>query len=223
MQYLSQRDPLWVEKKLGASNSTVGRYGCTTTVISMMSDYFECYQSPLEIASNANNYQGDLILWQNLKFDKMEFDWRAHGFNPEAIKQALSNPNMAVGLEVADHSHWVLATSVSSFGKDFTIVDPWDGKKKNCLATYGNITGAVYFKRKKPTVPKISQDMKFAKELGKRDYPFFIDVDNHGELWFIHPTGEREYLAPSNIFEFIKAHAVGIKESDLLKLPIKKT
>ena len=40
---LSQRDPQWGDLKLGESNLTINRWGCTTTALSMLSDYFQSY------------------------------------------------------------------------------------------------------------------------------------------------------------------------------------
>ena len=90
MLYLSQRDPRWCEVKLGASKITVGRYGCTTTAVSMLSDYFGAWVRPDEIAHNAKNYTPDgLILWQNLSFPTMKFDKRTYGEHDEEIDAAL--------------------------------------------------------------------------------------------------------------------------------------
>lgn len=150
MKYLSQRDPAWAGHKLGASNLTLGRWGCTTTAISMLSDYFNCFRSPLEIASNANNYTKDgLIIWKNLNFDKMKFEWREYGRNDAKIKAALLNPNEAVILQVNDMAHWIVAYS-SRWVKsgDYVIIDPWTGRKCTLLKNYHNITGAAYFSRK---------------------------------------------------------------------------
>ena len=223
MFYLSQRDPLWAEKHLGASDLTVGRYGCTTTCISMLTSYFGGYSSPLEIASNAYNYTKDgLIIWSHLSFPFMRPVQREYGRNDAGIQAALGDPNRAVILQVNNGQHWVVAVKKNKFGYDYTIIDPWDGQKKNCLANYGNITGAEYFERKGVAEPSSAEDLEYGKKLGARDYPFFLQVDQHGELWFIHPDGEREYLAPGNIIDFMKQHATGITDQDLAKVPIKK-
>ena len=115
----------------------------------MLSDYFQCYKSPLELAHNANHYLGDLVLWPNFKFDKMKFDLRQYGRNDAHIKAALKDPNRAVILQVNDGAHWVVAYSGRVLRRDdYIIIDPWDGKKKSLLSTYKNITGAAYFSKK---------------------------------------------------------------------------
>jgi len=62
----------------------------------------------------------------------------------------------------------------------------------------------------------------FGKKLADRDYPFAIQTERHGELWYFHPNGEREYLSPQNILKFIQRNAFGISNNDLEKVKIKK-
>ena len=223
MKYLSQRDPAWAEKKLGQSNSTLGRWGCTTTSISMLSDYFECYKSPLEIASNVNNYQDDLILWSHLAFDRMQFVKREKVRNDKGLQNALSGPDTAVILQVNNGAHWVVAARSHRTRDEYTIIDPWDGKKKNCLASYHNITGAAYFSRKAFTAPTEVYDDEYAANLAKREYPMFLQTEQHGELWYVHPDGTREYLPNGDaMLQFMKDHATGIDDANLNKIRIKK-
>lgn len=221
MIYLSQRDPAWSTKKMGISTESLGRYGCTTTCISMLSSYFECYLTPLQLASNTNLYtKNGLIIWSRLKFDKMRFVKRERGRNDAGIRNALADPDDAVILEVDNHSHWVVAIRKS--GNDYVILDPWTGKKGKAIKDYRNITGAAYFSRKGFAEPAEVHDPKFAKALALRPYPFFLQTEQHGELWFMHEDGERSYLSPSNILDFMKEHATGISDKDLSKIPIKK-
>ena len=150
MKILSQRDPKWAPDKLGSSQLTLGKFGCTTTCISMLTDFFGCFQSPLQIAHNIHNYTKEgLIIWENLKFDKMKFDTRirwAPGEN--VINNALRDLNQAIMLEVNNHSHWVLALRKTLIGKSWIVADPWSGDKCDVLKRYHNITGAAIFKRK---------------------------------------------------------------------------
>ena len=128
---------------------TVGRFGCTTTCISMLSDYFGCYKNPIELAHNVGNYTNDgLVLWENFRFDRMKFVRRVYGRNDTLIQEALKDEDKGVILQVNDGAHWVLPIKKNLIGNDYTIVDPWDGKKKNCLNTYRNITGSAFFARK---------------------------------------------------------------------------
>jgi hypothetical protein len=222
MKILSQRDPIWALDKLGASSLIVGRFGCTTTCISMVSDYFDCYKSPTELAHDVNNYTKDgLILWQNLAFQKMRFVRREYGRNNISINQALDNPVKAVIFEV-DKSHWVVGLGRTFIGDNFTIIDPWDGKKKSCFPTYKAITGAAYFETKLGEEPKSKVDIEFGKKLGAYKFPFFLQVEARGELWYIDSEGSRTYIHPDNLMDFLKTNAVGISNNDLEKVPIKK-
>lgn len=182
MQFLSQRDSLWASHKMGESDLTLGRWGCTTTAISMLSDYFGCFKTPLQLACNVNNYTKDgLVIWSNLNFDRMTFSWREYGCNHAHIKAALSNPDTAVILQVNDGAHWVVAYSTRFIGNnDYWIIDPWDGKKKKLLSIYRNITGAAYFRRKEGNkvvgsdIPSIQYKIqsRLIKGSGKEVYVF---------------------------------------------------
>jgi hypothetical protein len=142
-------DMRWASQKLGASELTVGRFGCTTTAIAMLSDYFKCYKSPLEIASVKKNYTLDgLILWPRLAFANMRWAYREYGRNDAEITAALKDPKRAVILQVNDGQHWVVATSKVPFFNDYWCADPIDGKNRRVLSRYKNITGASYFERK---------------------------------------------------------------------------
>ena len=220
---LSQNDPKWAADKLGSSDLTIGRYGCTTTAIAMLSDYFDCYKSPTELAHDVSNYTKDgLIIWSALNFNRMRFVRREYGYNAFNILQALNNPLRAVILQVNNGQHWIVATKKNIFGNDYTIIDPWDGKQKNCLKSYNNITGAAYFEGKLDEEPKSKIDVAFSQKLAEYKYPFFLQVEGRGEVWYIHPNGERQYLNQENTLEFLRTHATGISNDDLEKVPIKK-
>lgn len=224
---LSQRDPLWASKKMGESELTLGRWGCTTTCISMLSDYFKCYRSPLELASNVHHYTrkdypggAGLVLWPNMKFDGMRWVKRLRGRNDAMIDEALRNPNTAVILQVNNGAHWVVAYSrVWGASKDWWCIDPWDGKKKLVLKSFGNITGMSFYEGKDFGAPSDPTDVEFAKELGARDYPFFLAQEQRGEIWFVHPDGRGEYIGPDKFQEFMEKYATGISNADLAKIP----
>lgn len=151
MIYLSQRDPRWGSIKLGASNIDLYHYGCTTTCISMLSDYFKCRSLPDSIARIKENYTADgLILWRNLRFAGMKFDWRGYGRDDKKIQEYLKDPNKAVILQVNDGKHWVVAIrrTFLGLGSGYICVDPWTGKQCDVLKVYKNITGAAYFSKK---------------------------------------------------------------------------
>lgn len=232
MIYLSQRDLRWAGDKLGASKITVGKYGCTTTVISMIAHDFGCYKTPLELAHNANNYTGDgLILWNNLNktFEgQMRFVWRGYDARGRAtpmtdfspLLKALANPNQRVAIEVNDGAHWIKLVKKNVIGKDWTAIDPWDGKECQVLAKYKNITGYAIFEDLKfdPTVTPPSVDKELAARLAGN---VLLSVDERGRLYYVTPAGKLKSLG-SNAEE-VQANlakiAIGIKKEDLNKLP----
>lgn len=146
VKYLSQRDPAWAAQRLGISNLTLGRYGCTSVCLSMLSDYFDNYMSPPEIASHKNWYtKGGLIVWDKLDFPKMKFVERVRIRADNKIKESLLKINTAVMLEVNNGQHWVVALRKAMFGNDYLVLDPWSGQKCWAIKKYHNITGSAHF------------------------------------------------------------------------------
>lgn len=151
MFHLSQRDSRWSSFKLGASTLTVGRYGCTTTCISMLTSYFGVWHEPATLASNKSNYTRDgLVLWEamskNLK--SMKFVERVYGRNDKKIQDSLKNPKTGVILQVDNGAHWILPIYKLPFVNDYICIDPWDGKYCRAISKYRNITGSAHFKAK---------------------------------------------------------------------------
>jgi len=149
MLALSQRDPRWAQAKLGNSFLTVGRFGCTTACLSMVSDYFGSFVSPLDLAKNQKlyNLRGEVI-WKELNFKTMKFVQRMRGRNDPAILASLKDPNGAVILQVNYGQHWIVPLRKTLFLKDFLCNDPWTGRTCAALADYKNITGSAHFVRK---------------------------------------------------------------------------
>ncbi len=149
MILLSQQDPRWAGVTLGNSRFTIGRYGCTTTAISMLSDYFKCFQSPDAIAKTYAKYTLDgLIIWDSISLSRMAFETRIRARDDKSIQQSLKDPNRAVILNVNNGNHWVAAVSKVLLGNDYWVFDPWLGKKVKACATYKNIVGSTSFKTK---------------------------------------------------------------------------
>lgn len=148
MIYLSQRDPRWAALKLGQSKLTVGRYGCTTTCISMLSDYFKSFIDPGKLATATLKYTKDgLIIWQSVdNIPHMKFEARMYGQKDAEIMASLKDPKKAVILQVNNGQHWVVALRRSIWNKkDYTVLDPWTGKQCGALKIYHNITGSAHF------------------------------------------------------------------------------
>lgn len=124
---ISQYDPRWSKVKMTPSNLTLGRYGCTTTAICMLSDYYRCFKYPDEaIDTNIKYTQDGLIIWSLINFPKFKFAERVHGHHLAKIRESLKNPKTSVILAINNNSHWVTACRV--LGNYYLVVDPWGGK-----------------------------------------------------------------------------------------------
>ena|SRR3990167_7378547 len=149
MKILSQRSPAWSDVKLGQSNLKVGRFGCTTVAISMLSDYFGSYFDPTILATVTLKYTADgLLLWPSVNnISNMRFVERVRGRNDAKIIESLKDPNKACILEVQGR-HWVTAIKRNFFGSSYTVVDPWFGDKCDVLKRYKAISGSAHFAAK---------------------------------------------------------------------------
>ncbi len=146
MKILSQRDPSWSAVKIGASNLTIGRYGCTVTCMSMLTDFFGNWGTPKQIAEHKEWFTKDgLVKWTALKLKAMDFEKRLYGRNDAEIDISLKDPNKACILEV-EHHHWVVCLGKDLFGR-YRIADPWFGDKAS-ITRYKSITGSSHFIRK---------------------------------------------------------------------------
>lgn len=145
MTIFSQRDKRWANKRMGQSNQTLGRSGCTTTCIAMLSTYFGDNLNPAQTCDRIKYDKNGLILWSSSKFNKFKFWFREYRPNHTNIKNALAGKDTAVILQVANGSHWVVATG-NYAPKVYTIADPWDASRAT-TNKYNNITGAAYFQR----------------------------------------------------------------------------
>lgn len=147
MQTYSQRDPGWAYFNIKGSKLSIGRFGCTLTAVADLSTYFGDNFTPNDINQKTNFTSGGLIIWNSCFYPTFHFERREYGRNDENILRAIQDPSAAVILQVAEGSHWVVATGWQKENKTFKIADPWLGDFSN-LARYNNsITGAAYFRR----------------------------------------------------------------------------
>lgn len=146
MQSFSQRDPKWSQKRLGDSQLTMGRFGCTTTAIADLSTYFGDNLNPGQMVQKIKYLQG-LVVWASCVFKTFKFERREYGRYDARILAALRNPDTAVILQVNKGAHWVVATGYDSVEKVFKIADPWFGDRSTMKRYGDSITGAAYFRR----------------------------------------------------------------------------
>lgn len=141
MQILGQRDPRWAREYLGQSTSTVGRYGCTITSISMATDAFMQWRTPKELARTLSFTKDGLIIWSSLPEKTcFKLERRFYRQQDAVIQEALANPKKVCLIQVENY-HWVLATGKSIFG-GYRIADPWFGDRST-TKRYKSITGGA--------------------------------------------------------------------------------
>lgn len=147
MVYLSQRDPRWGWRKIGNSESLIKDYGCTITCISMLADYFGCFQDPAWMAKNLR-FIVDKVIWQSVT-EKLCFDftWRFYKFEEKRILDALKSPSAACLFEIKKR-HWVVGVRKSAYAwsKWFLTIDPWTGEKK--WYHQDDISGGATFRKR---------------------------------------------------------------------------
>lgn len=147
MLLYSQRDPRWRALELGASGRTLGQIGCLVTAIAMLSTYFKPDLAPPDVVYRANFTSGGLLIWASLHFSGFAFYRRAYTREDAKIKQHITHPDLAVCLQVADATHWVVGTGLALFSGLYKIADPLFGDKATMARYQDSITGAAYFKR----------------------------------------------------------------------------
>ena len=143
---LSQRDPKWSSVKMGESQETLGKSGCTTTCISMFSDYFKQFKNPMILARSLEYTKEGYLLWNSIGrvFRGFEFKWRFYTFDKAIIAEALKNPSKTVLLNVDGGKHWVAAVRSIPLTSKYWVHDPWDGKAK----VYGGVVGGAVLIKK---------------------------------------------------------------------------
>jgi len=144
----SQRDTRWRDKRIGNTNLSIGRFGCTISCIADLSTYFGDNLTPSEVNDNAKFLSDGRIIWSSLHLANFVFVKRTYFRNNTDFILALSDSNRAVILSVAGGSHWVVATGWQKEINDFKIADPWLGDWSNMSRYNGEINGAAFFKRK---------------------------------------------------------------------------
>lgn len=143
----SQRDPRWRGVPIGVSGRTIGQIGCLVTSISMLSTYFMPGLIPPQVVDRAKFTRDGLLYWNSLELAGFKFYWRAYGPNHPEIARHIKHPDLAVLLEVANKSHWVVAIGQTFLSGSYKIADPLFGDKATMARYQNNITGAAYFKR----------------------------------------------------------------------------
>lgn len=162
----SQNDPRWKDEKLGGSDLTVGRWGCTMTCIAMALNHWGYEVDPKECNEKLTKSggfmpSGDLI-WTKVHeaFQRVHFHWRGYTvldgkhFVREEVAPVLQrirnliDKGQPVLLNVDNvgndgrPDHWVLA--VGHTPTDLLIHDPDGGKGLKFSEKYGSPLVGIY-------------------------------------------------------------------------------
>ena len=148
MKSYSQRDPRWATIQIKGSNTTIGQSGCTITCIADLSTVFGDDLTPAQVNEQCIFTKEGRIFWATVNFKHFMFERRTHNNTPTEFAKAIADPNRAVILEVANKSHWVVATKYDYKRQIFYIADPWLGDRATMERYKNNITGAAFFRRK---------------------------------------------------------------------------
>ena len=148
IQQLSQRDPAWSEHKMPPTNIVIGKMGCLTTVLSMISDLFGCYRNPADFADNCVKYdaQGN-VLWGTLK-TCFKLEKRLVTLHENEIDKSLKDPNRAVAIQV-EGRHWLWVIGKVPVIKRmngqpvYKVIDPWFGDRAYSNR-YKTISGSAH-------------------------------------------------------------------------------
>lgn len=154
-----QRDPRWATVRIGNTRLPIGDWGCALTDVSTLLSWNGVVITPGQLAKIPGLFTSDgLINWGQLeKATKgaIKFQKRIGGRLPngryvfvrddKAIKASIiGSPKTVVIIQVNYGKHWVAGLGVTPDGKDYIIGDPIDGKRKQLLKTYPNITGSAH-------------------------------------------------------------------------------
>lgn len=148
MTIYSQRDPRWANLLMGNSGLTVGRAGCVITDIAMLTTYFLPAKTPMKLLHQLKFTNEGKIIWASASFENFAWYKRVYNRDEREIEVHIKNPRLAVILEVANRSHWVVATGYELLSKKIRIADPWTGDRASMDRYRNNITGASYFMKK---------------------------------------------------------------------------
>lgn len=175
-----QRDPRWANDRHGTSNSTLGKTGCTISVLASMLRHAGFDTDPQKLnnlmTANGGYAQGNLVIWTAIGrfFSGVRFVQRLYSYdNAKAIE--LLEKGLMVVCEVSGAAigapggkHWV---GLIGDGK---AIDPWDGVITP--AAKWQFTGMAVYEY----TPKSTQPGNDMMEISKAD---FARIRSNSEKW----------------------------------------
>ena len=175
---ISQKDSRWGCFRIGETNLSIARWGCTICSLCMA---LGALQNRFVNPKNAATYwefngRGE-ILWAQTKFNGMEFVKRYYGFNVGVMKRAVDSPEQVVVAEV-NRNHWVYVCGMEN--SEPMIIDPIDGKRYEKLPSKYDITGFTVLRQTYQGAPDwMSEVWAKAKSLGLKEDDPLTDVTIH--------------------------------------------
>lgn len=150
MNKFSQNSPFWKNVKMGISNCTLGRFGCTSSSLATLGSWFGDTLTPESYANRKNLYTlGGYILWTQIEkiSKKIKFKWRNWGFDEKMIdKYLIKNPNTGVVANVDFGYHWVALLKKTK--KGYLASDPYPYPVKDREYLKSDIVGFAVIEKK---------------------------------------------------------------------------
>jgi hypothetical protein len=148
---INQRDPRWVNKKLGTSSMTIGSSGCVISALSMLCTYFGHSINPDELNEKLKAINGyantNLMIWEKLTEIYSDIKWDGRVDCPdtpaplETVNKYLDRNIPVIVCVDFDPKEGLQQHFVLIIGKennDYFINDPWTGECYYFSAKYGD-------------------------------------------------------------------------------------
>ena len=165
IKYLSQQDPQWKDLPMSGTTLTIGNDGCAMTCMSMLTDFYGCYQTPAQLAQSPVYDKGGQAQWLNMDFPTFCFRYadsnQFGAFTPDMgllnayLDNGHGDPDKACLICITitpyrggtPYTHFLLGLWPLPETKDIYVIDPWDAKSKPLFLSYpsAKITEVVYF------------------------------------------------------------------------------
>ena len=134
--FFRQSDPRWSTVKLGITNLTLGRVGCKTVAMTIGHNKIAPQNrlTPDKLARTLK-YTRDGLMIHDQEYPDMKFVKRVwRGVITEELRGYTQLKDRFALIAVNQNTHWVFCKGI--YGKDFFIIDPFDGKGKWLLKSY---------------------------------------------------------------------------------------
>ena len=134
MKLVNQEDPKWASVTIGHSSSSIKRYGCTISCLSMLSDWYGKFFDPKYMAKNLVFNNNGEIIWNSITDNPhmpMKFVWRYYGYDEAHLLPALKGKDTSVLLRInlvikgKTFVHWVVG--IRKVGNLYYVADPLGG------------------------------------------------------------------------------------------------